>query len=103
MHSDQAIENRLAVGFIAALIRNEMQLACKALDLDVNVMLRKLDRVYVLRSGEGEYEQIINYGKDVEALLAWFGITAKHLEKLSDEITLREGVIIMTSYAPYRI
>ncbi len=91
VHSDQAIENRLAVGFVAALIRNEMQLACKALDLDVNVMLRKLDRVYVLRSGEGEYEQIINYGRDVEALLAWFGFTARHLEKLSDEITLREG------------
>ncbi len=91
VHSDIAIENRLTVGFIAAVIRTEIQLACKELGLDdVNLMIRKLDRIYTLRSNTGEYEYADHLSRDLESLLEHFGFTSAHLEKLTEEINIQE-------------
>ena len=64
-HTDQGIKSRLAVCFIASIIRTEIELACKALDLDTNVMIRKLDRAYFAYMPNGTYQAVYNCGKSL--------------------------------------
>ena len=89
-HTDQAIEVRLAVAFIASIIRTEIMNACKERDLDTNEMIRKTDRAYMLRLNGGNYEFVENLPADLLQLLACFGFRSEHLRKLADEVNGQE-------------
>ena len=84
-HTDQGIKSRLAVCFIASIIRTEIELACKALDLDTNVMIRKLDRAYFAYMPNGTYQAVYNFGKSLKELLGRFGIQEAHFGKFAEE------------------
>ena len=84
-HTDQGIKSRLAVCFIASIIRTEIELACKALDLDTNVMIRKLDRAYFTYLPNGTYQAVYNFGKSLKELLGTFGIQEAHFGKFAEE------------------
>ena len=84
-HTDQGIKSRLAVCFIASIIRTEIELACKALDLDTNVMIRKLDRAYFAYMPNGTYQAVYNFGKILKELLGRFGIQEAHFGKFAEE------------------
>lgn len=86
VHSDEAICARLAVHFIASAIRTELMLACKSMELDTNVMLRKLDDAHMTRMTGGRYEAVRTYGTEVNAVLGHFGINFSHLQKFAEEI-----------------
>ena len=47
VHTDTAIEARLATAFIASILRTEIEIVCKELELNTNEMIRKLDRAYL--------------------------------------------------------
>lgn len=90
VHSDEAIESRFAVCFVASIIRTELQLQCKRIGLDVNVMLRKLDDVHMTRMPGSEYEAVRTHSADVSSLLAKFGIKFAHLQKLAEEVNQKD-------------
>lgn len=85
-HSDAAIQSRLAVSFVASVIRTEILLTCKGLGFDINVMLRKLDDAHMTRMTGGNYEAVHTYPRDLERLLTKFGIRFEHFQKFALEI-----------------
>ena len=80
---------RIAVGCLVSesLTANKahVQLACKALDLDTNVMIRKLDRAYFAYMPNGTYQAVYNFGKSLKELLGRFGIQEAHFGKFAEE------------------
>ena len=86
VHSDQSVKNRLMIGFIASIIRTEIELACKQLKLDdSNVMVRRLDRAYFSRAASSNYLAIYNLSASLKALLGYFGIQEAHFGKFVQE------------------
>jgi len=86
VHSDAAIHGRMAVCFVAAVLRTEIMNACKALGLDTNVMIRKLDSLYCLLAPDGSYRAILKHSNALKALLEAFGIRSEHWQFLANEI-----------------
>lgn len=81
----QGIKSRLAVCFIAGIIRTEIERACKALDLDANVMIFELDRACFAYMPNGAYQAAGNFGESLKALLGTFGIQEAHFGKFAEE------------------
>lgn len=77
VHSTPSIRSKLAVGFLASLLRFEVRSACKSLGLDTNRMIRKVDRIHLMLSGSGVYTPVRKYTNDQLALLAAVGIEAE--------------------------
>jgi hypothetical protein len=76
-HSTASIRSKLAVGFLASLLRYEVRTSCKALGLDTNRMLRKVARIRLIRSGSGVYTPVRKYTNDQLALLSALGVGAE--------------------------
>ena len=55
IHSDEAAKNKLMVAFVAGVLRNEIQRACKAEDEPVNSMLSSMDRIQLYYASEHTY------------------------------------------------
>jgi hypothetical protein len=55
VHGTPSIRSKLAVGFLASLLRFEVRAACKSLGLDTNRMIRKVGRIHLMLSGSGVY------------------------------------------------
>lgn len=73
-HFTSSIRSKLAVGFLASLLRYEIRTSCKALRLDTNQMLGKVGRIHLLRSGTGVYTPVRDYTNDELALLSALGV-----------------------------
>lgn len=86
VHSDESIQSRFAVCFIASIIRTELLLQCQSMKLNINEMLRKLDDVHMTRMTGGVYEAVRSHSADVAALLAKYGIKFEHLQHFAREI-----------------
>ncbi len=100
MYSDKAAGNFFMAGFVAAVIRTEMMLACSALqeedcraedersrddqeyDWDKDI-LKDLDALCMIGLESGRYRYIDKPEPHAERLLARFGITRKHLDSLA--------------------
>lgn len=86
-HTDKGVKNRLAAGFIAAILRFAIQQACKKLELDTNVMIKKLGNRGHFRYMPGDYYQAIrDTPADVKKLLAQYGIKEDHIQKMALEV-----------------
>ena len=55
IHSDEAAKNKLMIAFVAGVLRNEIQRACKAEDEPVNSMLSSMDRIQLYYASEHTY------------------------------------------------
>lgn len=86
VHSDSAIEARFAEAFIASILRTEIHLACEAMDLDTNEMIRKIDDAHLMRMPNGLYEEIRSLPRRCRDLLKAFGLSEDHFKKFADEI-----------------
>ena len=100
-HSDQGIKNRIMIGFISSVIRTEIELACKDLNLDTNVMIRKLDRAYFSLMPNGTYQPIYNMGDSLLKLFGYFGIEKEHFGKFAQELnSIGEAVFSQNKTIP---
>lgn len=93
VHSDQGIEAKLAVSFIAAIIRTEIELVCKALGFDTNKVLREADRTVLALMTNEQYCAVHDYSKRMALVYVQFGLTDKHLDYFAQEINNRRNPI----------
>ena len=95
-HSDAGIYSRFAVAFVAAILRTEIEIACKELKLDTNSMIRKTNRACCRYMPGDHYDAIMNLSTELKALLGRFDIQEAHLGKFAEELTLQMSATILS-------
>lgn len=93
VHDDQRIEAKLAVCFIAAVIRTEIELACRKLELDTNKSFREVDRTVLTLMPNDEYCAVHDYSKRMALLYAEFGLSDEHLDFFAQEVNSRRNPV----------
>ena len=93
VHDDQRIEAKLAICFIAAVIRTEIELACRKLELDTNKSLREADRTVLTLMPNDEYCAVHDYSKRMALLYAVFGLSDEHLDFFAQEVNGRRNPV----------
>ena len=93
VHDDQRIEAKLAICFIAAVIRTEIELACRKLELDTNKSLREADRTVLTLMPNDEYCAVHDYSKRMALLYAEFGLSDEHLDFFAQEVNGRRNPV----------
>lgn len=93
VHDDQRIEAKLAVCFIAAILRTEIELACRKLELDTNKSLREADRTVLTLMPNDEYCAVHDYSKRMAQLYAEFGLSDEHLDFFAQEVNSRRNPV----------
>jgi len=89
VHSTPGIQSKFAIAFISAIIRSEIQIACKKLGLDTNEMIRKMERIRLLLLSGEQYAYTKSHTVSQMKLLNHFGITEQHLQYFADEVNQR--------------
>jgi len=89
VHSTTRILNKFAIGFITSIIRTEIEIACKALNLDTNVVIQRLEHVHVFLAPGNTYMFSKSIRKDLNSILTHFGMTSQHFDALASEINVR--------------
>ena len=89
VHSTESIQSKFAVCFIAAIIRNEFQQACKSFGYDTNRMLREIDRIVLVLLTDGLYSAVNNQsGRQCDVLHA-FGVERSYFKFFADSVNRR--------------
>lgn len=73
-HSTNGWVSKYAVGFIAGILRNELEKTCKKLGGDMNVMLKELSHLYISLLPDKDYRMIHTENTRQLALLKELGI-----------------------------
>ena len=93
VHDDRRIEAKLAVCFVAAIIRTEIELACRRLGFDTNKLLRELDRSVLTLMPNEEYIAVHDQSARIRRLYEQFGLTDEHLDYFADEVNKRKSPV----------
>ena len=91
VHSTAGIESKFAICFIGNIIRNQILLACKSLGLDTNVMLQKLDRIYLRKGTSNSYYDVKMISGDFERLYSAFDIKPEDFKDFAEEVNKRRN------------
>ena len=86
VHSDAAMEGKLAVCFIACILRTEIMLACRKHDWDTNCVIRQMSRITLNLGTNNQYHFSCNIQDKAKAVLGEFGVSPSHFVKLADEV-----------------
>mgnify|MGYP002621506078 CR=1 FL=1 len=89
VHTSTRILNKFAIAFVTSIIRTEIELACKHLTFDTNLMIRRLEHVHLFLAPGNEYMFSRSLRADLASLLRQFGVLDQHLEALASEVNFR--------------
>lgn len=89
VHTDEGIEGKFALCFVASIIRSEICRACKSLGQDANQMLKEIDRVALVLMTDGLYASVNNLSARQRDLLEVFRIQPQHLKDFADNVNRR--------------
>lgn len=93
VHTDKRIEAKMAICFIACIIRTVIQKACASLMLDTNKVILESDRTIFTLLASGKYQAIYDCSRDMRTLYNYFGLTNAHFEYFADELNQRSNPI----------
>ena len=93
VHSDKSIEAKFFTLFVSAIIRSEIEVACKELKLDINKIIQEADKTHVSLMSNDKYHSIHDQSERMKDLFAYFGMNNDHLDFFADEINRRTGSI----------
>ena len=94
VHFTEGIESKFAVCFVGNIIRHEIFLACKSLDLDTNVMIQHLDRIYLRRGTANSYYAVHMLSQNYKDLYEAVGIKPEHFERFAVAVNKRRNTAI---------
>ena len=83
VHNTEGIYSKFAILFIASLIRHEIEIACKTLELDTNPTIQNLEQVTLLYTAQERYEAVRNLNSQLKNLFAKFGTSQDDIERLA--------------------
>lgn len=89
VHYRSGIENKMAVCFIASIIRNEIVNACKELKLDTNRMIQEIDRIELIRLSNERYSAVNDLSERQKKLLEKFEISQESFEYIAEMVNER--------------
>lgn len=94
VHTTPGTRSKFACAFISSIIRCEIQLACKDLDYDTNVMISRIDKRIriILSSPPDSYTLSRAYRSEETNLLSKFGISINQLHELVTMFGKRYGI-----------
>lgn len=89
VHSTDSIVNKFMVCFVASVIRNEIERACKKHNLKTNAAIKEVDRIEMLLHTNRNYIAIHNESDKAKTLLACFDILPQDFDTIAAEVTER--------------
>lgn len=89
VHSDQSVESKFAVCFVAAVIRSEIMKACKMLNADTNTVIQNLNRISFVLMVDGIYRAVNNISLKQQEILSQFGIKTSYFSAFADDVNRR--------------
>lgn len=89
VHNDQSLENKLAVCFIASIIRAEIMKTCKKLGYDTNTVILGLNRISLVLMVDGTYKAVNNISGHQQEVLTEFGIKNDYFRNFADDVNRR--------------
>ncbi len=93
VHTDQRIEAKMAICFIACIVRTVIQKACSSLMLDTNKVILEADRTIFTLQSSGRYQAIYDCSQDMRSVYKAFGLTNDHFDYFADELNQRSNPI----------
>lgn len=93
VHDDARIQAKLAVSFMAAILRTEFELTCRSMGLETNKMLREVDRCVITLMPNDQYIAVHDYTDRVKRLFDLFGLGDEHLDYYAQEANRRQNPI----------
>ena len=81
--------SKFAVTFLGSIIRTEIALASRKLNLDPDDMIERMSRLRLLQTADSLYSYTRTYGTPELSLLNEFGLTPNHLEIMGSEYNKR--------------
>lgn len=91
VHSTEGIESKFAVCFVGNILRQEIFLACRDLDLSTNEMIQKLDRIYLRRGVENSYFDVRMQTSAQVKLLGVFNIEPDDFKQFAADVNKRRN------------
>ncbi len=88
-HTDDGTLSKLAIAFITTILRHTIQVACKANELDTNLMIQMTDRVKLLINDSGRMIMIRDIPKNLRVLYAYFGLEYENFDVMTEELNHR--------------
>jgi len=89
VHSDNSLESKFAVCFIASVIRCEIMKACKAIVMDTNAAIQNLNRISFVLMVDGIYKCVNTITIKQQELLDQFGIKTEYMYAFADDVNHR--------------
>lgn len=89
VHSRESIESKLAVAFIASVIRTEMLISCRDIGLDVNRTIQHLDRCKALLLPDGMYTFVDDLSAMTNSFFKKISISTTMLKYVIEELNKR--------------
>ena len=86
VHTTEGIWSKGIVCFIASIIRNEISLACKALNYKPSLMLPQIEKPSLALLGNGSYKYIQDSKETVLKLFSYFGCEQEDFDILAGEV-----------------
>lgn len=83
MQKDSATQIKMAAGFIASVIRNELVKACRAADVSTNRVIQELNQLTMMTDARNKYFYAHNEGKREIRLLNACGIQTDDLDRIA--------------------
>ena len=91
VHSDEAIESKMAACFIATVIRTEIMRACRRRKRSTNKMIRILGGISLTLGNDDKYSFANTIPDKARELLAEFGVLPGHFDRLAEEANREES------------
>ena len=85
VHTESSWESKFAVGFIAGLLRNELQKVCAGMDIDVSTALRELSFIMMTRMKDDRYLYIHMMTIRAQAILQQLGLIEDDMALIAEE------------------
>ncbi|MBQ8094650.1 MAG: hypothetical protein IJ242_13915 [Clostridia bacterium] len=101
VHSTEGIESKFAVCFVGNIIRQEIFLACKELDLATNETIQKLDCIYLRRGISDSYYDVKMQTTRQLDLLSKFNIGSDDFQQLAADLNKRRNTPISNNVYPF--
>lgn len=84
--ADNTATCSMLIVFVSSILRNEIENACRELDLDTDRTIAEVDSIRLGRVAGGEYEPMCDWSEDTGLLLARFGVRADHFKVFAEEL-----------------
>ncbi len=87
--SAPGIHGRLAAAFLSGVIRAEIQLACKELQLDTDTAIQALDKIGMVRLDDEDYADLKTMAENQKQLFLKFSLSPEEVRQISADVGRR--------------